>query len=44
MPLNVDKISTGALSVNGTDINKNGGLPYKIYTALLTQVGVNPPD
>ena len=39
MPLNVDKISTGSLSVNGTEINKNGGLPYKVYTALLTQSG-----
>jgi hypothetical protein len=39
MPLNVDKISTGFLSVNGTEINKNGGLPYKVYTALLTQSG-----
>jgi hypothetical protein len=37
MPLNVDKISTESLSVNGTEINKNGGLPYKIYTALLSQ-------
>jgi hypothetical protein len=26
MPLNVDKISTGSLSVNGIDINKNGVL------------------
>ena len=43
MPLNVDKISTGALSVNGTEINKNGGLPYKVYTALLTQSGGNDP-
>jgi hypothetical protein len=24
MPLNVDRISTGSLSVNGTEINKNG--------------------
>jgi hypothetical protein len=39
MPLNVDRISTGSLSVNGTEINKNGGLPYKVYTALLTQSG-----
>ena len=37
MPLNVDKISTGALSVNGTDIT--GNAPYKVYTALLTQNG-----
>jgi hypothetical protein len=43
MPLNVDKISTGSLSVNGTEINKNGGLAYKIYTALLTQSGTNAP-
>ena len=39
MPLKVDKLSTGSLSVNGTEINKNGGLPYKVYTALLTQSG-----
>jgi len=44
MPLNVDKISTGSLSVNGTEINKNGGLPYKIYTALLTQSGGDDPQ
>jgi hypothetical protein len=37
MPLNVDKISTGSLSVNGTDIT--GNAPYKVYTALLTQSG-----
>jgi hypothetical protein len=43
MPLNVDRISTGSLSVNGTEINKNGGLPYKIYTALLTQSGTDAP-
>ena len=43
MPLNVDKISTGSLSVNGTEINKNGGLPYKVYTALLTQNGGDNP-
>lgn len=43
MPLNVDKISTGSLSVNGTEINKNGGLPYKVYTALLTQSGGDDP-
>jgi hypothetical protein len=41
MPLNVDKISTGSLSVNGTEIT--GGLPYKIYTALLTQNGGSDP-
>jgi hypothetical protein len=35
MPLNVDKISTGSLSVNGTEIT--GNAPYKVYTALLTQ-------
>jgi len=33
MPLNVDKISTGSLSVNGTDIT--GNAPYKVYTALV---------
>jgi hypothetical protein len=44
MPLNVDKISTGSLNVNGTEINKNGGLPYKIYTALLTQSGGDDPQ
>jgi|688.fasta_scaffold952865_2 hypothetical protein len=44
MPLNVDKISTGSLSVNGTEINKNGGLPYKVYTALLTQTGGDDPQ
>jgi hypothetical protein len=38
MPLNVDKISTGSLSVNGTDIT--GNAPYKVYTALLTQSGI----
>jgi hypothetical protein len=43
MPLNVDKISTGSLSVNGTEINKNGGLAYKVYTALLTQSGGTDP-
>jgi hypothetical protein len=43
MPLNVDQISTGSLSVNGTEINKNGGLPYKVYTALLTQSGTDAP-
>ena len=37
MPLNVDKISTGSLSVNGTEIT--GNAPYKVYTALLTQNG-----
>jgi len=33
MPLNVDKISTGSLSVNGTDIT--GNAPYKVYTAYI---------
>jgi hypothetical protein len=41
MPLNVDKISTGSLSVNGTDIT--GNAPYKVYTALLTQSGGDNP-
>ena len=41
MPLNVDKISTGSLSVNGTDIT--GNAPYKVYTALLTQSGGDDP-
>jgi hypothetical protein len=41
MPLNVDKISTGSLSVNGTDIT--GNAPYKVYTALLSQTGINAP-
>jgi hypothetical protein len=41
MPLNVDKISTGSLSVNGTDIT--GNAPYKVYTALLTQSGGTDP-
>jgi len=41
MPLNVDKISTGSLSVNGTDIT--GNAPYKVYTALLTQNLVDAP-
>ena len=44
MPLNVDKISTGSLSINGTEINKNGGLPYKIYTAILSQNGTGAPS
>ena len=44
MPLNVDKISTGSLSVNGTEINKNGGLPYKVYTAILSQNGTGAPS
>ena len=44
MPLNVDEISTGSLSVNGTEITENGGLPkYKVYTALLTQNIDEPP-
>ena len=38
MPLNVDKISTGSLSVNGTEITENGGLPYKVYTAEVVMV------
>jgi len=42
MPLNVDKISTGSLSVNGTDIT--GNAPYKVYTALLTQSGGDNPQ
>ena len=42
MPLNVDKISTGSLSVNGTEITPT--VPsYKVYTALLSQTGTNPP-
>jgi hypothetical protein len=41
MPLNVDKISTGSLSVNGTEIT--GNAPYKVYTALLTQSGGTDP-
>jgi len=40
MPLNVDKISTGLLSVNGTEI---GQPSYKVYTALLTQTGTDAP-
>jgi hypothetical protein len=42
MPLNVDKILTGSLSVNGTDIT--GNAPYKVYTALLTQSGGDDPQ
>jgi len=38
MPLNVDKISTGSLSVNGNPIGN-----YKVYTALLTQSGTTAP-
>jgi hypothetical protein len=41
MPLNVDKLSTGSLVVNGTEIT--GGLPYKVYTALLSQSGGDDP-
>jgi hypothetical protein len=41
MPLYVDKVSTKTLEVNGTEINKNGGLSYKVYTALLTQSGTS---
>ena len=39
MPLNVDKISTGSLSVNGNPIGN-----YKVYTALLTQNGTGAPS
>lgn len=43
MPLNVDKLSTGTLSVNGTEITPSAPPSYKVYTALLTQSGTNPP-
>ena len=43
MPFKIDTIETDNLSVNGTQITENGGSPYKVYTALLTQTGTNPP-
>jgi len=39
MPFKIDTIETDNLSVNGTQITENGGSPYKVYTALLTQSG-----
>jgi hypothetical protein len=41
MPFKIDTIETDNLSVNGTQITENGGLPYKVYTALLTQSGTD---
>lgn len=41
MPFKIDTIETDNLSVNGTQITENGGLPYKVYTALLTQNGTD---
>ena len=43
MPFKIDTIETDNLSVNGTQITENGGLPYKVYTALLTQSGGDNP-
>jgi hypothetical protein len=39
MPFKIDTIETDNLRVNGTQITENGGSPYKVYTALLTQSG-----
>ena len=40
MPLNVDKISTGSLSVNGIEIDKNTA-HYELDITLLSGVTVN---
>jgi hypothetical protein len=39
MPLNVDKISTGSLSVNGTDITGNGGISVNGISTQNIQIG-----
>lgn len=39
MPLNVDKISTGSLSVNGNEITGNGGSS----DFIIGKINVNPP-
>jgi hypothetical protein len=44
MPLNVDKISTGSLSINGTEVIPSAPQLYKVYTALLTQSGGDNPQ
>jgi hypothetical protein len=43
MPLNVDKISTGSLSINGTEVIPSAPQLYKVYTVLLTQSGGDDP-
>ena len=44
MPLNVDKISTGSLSVNGTEINKNGGLNIETITVDMNRSSLAIPN
>ena len=39
MPLNVDSINTGSLSVNGNPIGN-----YKVYTAILSQNSTGAPS